>query len=67
MVVFPHRLLHESKSVTKGFKFMIRSDVMYDLVKVDGKEVKAAENIYDHKGAKKDDSSSKEDTSAPRM
>uniref|UniRef100_A0A6B2LFU2 Fe2OG dioxygenase domain-containing protein n=1 Tax=Arcella intermedia TaxID=1963864 RepID=A0A6B2LFU2_9EUKA len=31
VVVFPHRTLHESKVITSGYKFMIRSDVMYDL------------------------------------
>jgi len=32
VVIFPHQTLHESKPLIKGYKFIIRSDVMYDLV-----------------------------------
>jgi len=32
VVVFPHQTLHESKPLTNGYKFMIRSDVMYQKV-----------------------------------
>jgi len=32
VIIFPHNTLHESKELTRGYKFMIRSDIMYDLV-----------------------------------
>jgi len=35
VVVFPHKTLHGSKALTRGFKFMIRSDVMYELVSLE--------------------------------
>eukprot|EP01128_Nolandella_sp_AFSM9_P006301 TRINITY_DN3208_c0_g1_i1.p1 TRINITY_DN3208_c0_g1~~TRINITY_DN3208_c0_g1_i1.p1 ORF type:complete len:201 (+),score=10.26 TRINITY_DN3208_c0_g1_i1:370-972(+) len=42
VVVFPHQLLHESKPLTRGLKFMIRSDIMYtfDADKSDPREKK---------------------------